>query len=74
LPINLSLSFTQSVAKRLADDLLHLARVGANRPAPDRMNANVDLQSRRVALVEHGFHACLILEHHVSSPSFQKEP
>jgi hypothetical protein len=65
-PVKLGL--TQGVAEPIANQPLDLARLGAKRSAPSRMDPNVDPKPGRVTLVEHGFHACPILDQHVSSP------
>jgi hypothetical protein len=70
----LELSLTQGIAEPVANRPLDLARVGANRSAPNRMDPNVDPKPRRVALIELGFDARPILDQHSSSPSFQKRP
>jgi hypothetical protein len=58
------LSLTQGIAEPLANCPLDLARVGAKRSAPNRMDPNVDPKPGRVALVELSFHAGPILDEH----------
>ena len=64
----LELSLTQGVAKPLANRSLDLARLRAERSAPDRMDPNINPKLGRVALVEHSLYARPVLHKHLSSP------
>jgi hypothetical protein len=68
------LSLTQGIAEPLANRPLDLARVGAKRSAPNRMDPNVDPKPGRVALVELGFHAGPILDQHSHLLRFKERP